>query len=222
MYSGLAVERVEPLPDGALSVTDHAGKCHRFDQVAAAVPLPRFLKLAAGLPDDYRRRLSDIHYLGVICVVLRLRHSLSPYFWLNVNDARVHFNGCIEYSNLNREVAPDGASVLYVPYYLPADHSRFRLPDSDIVAECLAALKVLNPRFQDDWVLDTIVSRDALAQVVCSVGFRHRVPPFETPVRNLYLMESAQLYPADRNISQMIDLAHDLAEQMAGPARGAQ
>lgn len=190
------------------------GKEERFDQVAAAVPLSVLAQLAPSLPEEYRKKLAKTNYLGVVCAVFHLRRSLTPYFWLNINDPHIHFNGCIEYSNLNLETRRSGSSILYVPYYLPSSHPRFRMTDADVLKECMAALRIVNPDFREDWVLESAVSRDARAQIVCSTGFLNVVPPLETPMRNLFLIESAQLYPADRNISQMIDLADTLARRM--------
>ena len=208
------VSAVRPQPDGSVTICTPDGRSERFDRAAAAIPLPALLRLVPELPEEYSSRIKSINYLGIVCVVLRLKRSMSPYFWLNINDPRVHFNGCIEFSNLNPALCRDGSSVLYIPYYLPASHPRFCMTDEEILAECMAALRIVNPEFREDWVLDSAVSRDASAQVVCSTGFLKVVPSFETPVRNLYLIESSQLYPADRNISHMIDLAEALVRRM--------
>jgi protoporphyrinogen oxidase len=187
-----------------------------FDAVVSAVPLPHFLRLAPDLPADYRATLGAIDFIGVICVTLRLRNRLSENFWLNVNDERVPFNGCIEYTNLNQAATPDGTSILYVPFYLPREHARFTQDDRQLIAECSRALCILNPRFQPDWILHASVSRDPYAQVICATGFAARVPRHRTPIENLYLIESSQLYPADRTISGTIDLAREVATLVTG------
>jgi protoporphyrinogen oxidase len=192
-----------------------------FDAVVSAVPLPHFVRLAPDLPEGYRAALAAIDFIGVVCVVLRLKQPISESFWLNVNDERVPFNGCIEYTNLNPEMTPDGSSILYVPFYLPRDHERFAYSDERLVDDCVRALGLLNPRFRPDWVLQTAVSRDPYAQVICTAGFAARVPPHTTPVRDLFLIDSTQLYPADRTISGTIDLAHEVAGLLAEPAASA-
>jgi protoporphyrinogen oxidase len=190
-----------------------------FDAVVSTVPLPQFVRMAPDLPADYRARLQAIEFIGVICVVLRLRRPISEIFWLNVNDENVPFNGCIEYSNLNPAMTPDGSSILYVPFYLPRGHERFSHSDEDLIAECLRALRVLNPDFRPDWVMESAVSRDPYAQVVCPSGFATRVPQHRTPVENLFLIESSQLYPADRSVSGTIDLARNVATLLDADCR---
>jgi len=200
------------------TVTASDGSAERFDAVVSAVPLPHFVRLAPGLPEAYRAALAAIEYIGVVCVVLRLRHPISESFWLNVNDERVPFNGCIEYTNLNPGATPDGSSILYVPFYLPRDHERFAYPDERLLDDCLRSLALINPRFRPDWVMDWAVSRDPYAQVICTTGFADRVPSHETPIENLFVIDSTQLYPADRTISGTIDLARNVADLIERPA----
>lgn len=182
------------------------GTCHDFDRVVSTVPLPVFTRLAGTPEVPFVKRLRAIDYIGVVCVVLRLRHRLTQNYWLNVNDPRVPFNGCIEYTNLNTALTNDGTSVLYVPYYMPTSHPRFGWTDEHTIAETVAALRAVQPRFSDDWVIDAAVARDPHAQVVCTTGFRDRIPPHRTVIRDLWLVESSQLYPADRSISATLDL----------------
>jgi protoporphyrinogen oxidase len=209
------VERIL-IEDGRAAGLLVDGARHEFDAVVAAVPLPHFLRLAPDLPAAYRDALGGIEFLGVACVVLRLARPLTGNFWLNVNDPRIPFNGCIEYTNLNPAMTPDGSSVLYVPFYLPRDHPRFRAPDEELCRECLAALALIRPGLDERGVLAWAVSRDPYAQVVCTTGFAGRVPGHETPVEGLYLVESSQLYPSDRTISGTIDLAGNVARRIGG------
>ena len=48
----------------------------------------------------------------------------------------------IEFSNLR---PMDGATVVYVPYYMPITHAKFSWPDEQLIAEALACLQQINP-----------------------------------------------------------------------------
>ena len=187
------------------------GKRWPFDYVVTTVPLPILLDMAPRLPADYASQLAVIDYIGVICLTLRLRHPLTGNFWLNINDRRVPSNGYIEYTRLNTTMTPDGSAILYVPQYLPRSHEHFHLSDERLLQEHLKGLTVVNRQFSADWIIDYAVSRDPFAQVICPTGFAHSIPSHETPIRNLYLLESSQLYPSDRTISGTIDLARRVA-----------
>jgi protoporphyrinogen oxidase len=110
----MAGERTEPIP---------------FDYVVCAVPLPVYCRLMPGDRPEYQERLAAIRFLGVVCMILRLKRSISPYFWLNVHDPRISFNGVIEYSNLAGREAYGGRSIVYVPYYLEPSEPRYRFSD---------------------------------------------------------------------------------------------
>ncbi|MEM9557360.1 MAG: NAD(P)/FAD-dependent oxidoreductase [Acidobacteriota bacterium] len=186
----------------------------RFDHMLSAVPLPVFHRLLEHVDDPWLDELATHEFLAVVCVVLRLRRPISENFWTNVDDPRISFNGVIEYTNLNPEITPDGSSIVYVPYYLPREDPRYRRDDDSLIAECVEALRLIQPALADDDVLSAAVSRDPFAQVVCPAGFAERVPGHETPFRGLYLVESSQLYPSDRTISGTIDLAHAAVERV--------
>jgi protoporphyrinogen oxidase len=202
-----AVRRI--LHDGrrCRGVETAGGERHDFDAVVAAVPLPHFLSMVPDLPAAYRAQIESISFIGVICVALRLRHPVTPNYWLNINDPRIPYNGFIEYTNLNGGMTGDGSKVVYVPFYLPRSHERFSYADDRQIRDAAASLAVVNPRFSPDWIIAAAVSRDSYAQVICSSGFRRRVPGHRTPVDGLYLLESSQLYPSDRTISGTLDLA---------------
>jgi protoporphyrinogen oxidase len=211
LRAGARVARI--LHDGrrCRGIETEGGKVHEFDAVVAAVPLPLFLRMAENLPPHYQERLEKIRFIGVVCVVLRLRESVTENYWLNINDPRIPYNGFIEYTNLNPRMTGDGSSIVYVPFYMPTTHRRFSYSDDQHVRDAVASLAVVNRRASADWVIDAAVSRDPYAQVICDTGFRLRAPEHQTPIDGLYIIESSQLYPSDRTISGTLDLAANVA-----------
>jgi protoporphyrinogen oxidase len=187
-----------------------------FDAVVSAVPLPVYIQLLPESCGDYRRQLQDIEYLGIACMILKVRHPITHSFWLNINDSRIAFNGIIEYSNLTGPDYYEGHSIIYVPFYLPPDAGRFAYSDEQMFEEYVKALKLVNPDFERDWILGYRVFKDRFAQAVCKVGFGQRIPLPAAPIRGLYLLDSTQLYPSDRTISGMIELANRVSAQIGG------
>lgn len=180
-----------------------------YDAVICALPLPVFRQLLPSQDSDYARRLQSIRFIGVVCMILRLKRSISPNFWLNVHDPRISFNGIIEYSHLNGDERLGGRSIVYIPYYLESNRERYSYSDERLFDEYCAALGVLNPEFSRDWVEAYRVFRAPHAQPICHTRFSEVVPPVETPWSGCYLVESTQLYPADRVISGTLRLAQD-------------
>ncbi len=101
------------------------------DAVLMAVPLPVAARLTAAELPDWSAQLAAVPYLGVVCALVRSEEAATPYFWVNVNDPRIPFNGFIEYSNLNRSRKSWKGGALYVPMYLATDDPRFSWSDNE-------------------------------------------------------------------------------------------
>jgi protoporphyrinogen oxidase len=183
------------------------------------VALALLPRIAPDLPQDYRRRLEAIEYLGVVCSLLILDRPLTDAFWTNINDHRIPFNGIIEYSNLNPVPGLGGRRVLYIPHYLRTSHPRFGFDDARLLQESVGGLRLVNPAFEESWISDYRVARARHAQAICTVGFAAMVPEHATPLAGLWITDSAQFYPEDRTISAAIRLGRRVAGLIAGGTR---
>lgn len=212
---GQGVEQVL-LENGRVKGLRVGGQVEPFDAVVSTVPLRLLAKLAPGLPEGYRAQLKGIDYIGVSCLLLKLKRSFSPYFWTNVSDPSVPFAGCIEYTRLNPLPGLRGRSVLYVPHYLSAEEERYGWELDRVLAAYLPALQRMNPDFRASDIVDARLSKAPYAQVLCRTGFAALVPPFHAPMEGLYLTDSTQLYPEDRVISDLIRCAEQVSELVRG------
>ena len=181
--------------------------------VISTAALPDLSILLPASARDYRADLDGVGFLGVICLMLRLKKAVTPYFWVNVNDPRAPFSGFIEYANLNHTALPNGEGLLYIPLYLPVDDPRFILPEPELVAQVVDGLEALFPGFGAGMLVEAVVTRDSYAQAFCPPGFSAKIPAIQSPLPGLFITDSTQLYPADRNVSGMIGLARDAAAQ---------
>lgn len=211
LHVSASVDSID-VENGAVTGITANGRFLPFDVVISTAPLPILARLlppaeAARIPE-----LSGIEYLGVVCLILKLKRPITDGFWINVNDPRAAFPGFIEYTNLNARLDAGAPHILYVPFYLPPGHPRLTQSDADLCAECLASLKIVRPDLEDDWVLGYRVMRDHYAQAICTTNFAQRIPPVRSPVRGLLMTDSTQLYPSDRTISGMIGQARRVAE----------
>jgi protoporphyrinogen oxidase len=141
--------------------------------------------------------------------VLRLTKSLTPYFWINVND-ELPVCGLIEYTNLNPPEAFQGQTLLYSPLYVPATHARYRSPEAEVLEETLESIERIVPGFDRATVVDYRVFREPFAQPICPVRFTSRLAPLRTPLRNLVAADTTHLLPHDRSISDSLALAQKL------------
>jgi protoporphyrinogen oxidase len=181
------------------------------DAVISTVTTSRFRQLAQGLDGPYIRALERIPTIGIFCLFLRLRAAVTPFFWVNTNDARVPFAGMIEYTNLNPLPELGGDHILYVPQYLSAEDPRYGLADDEVLRLYTEALRLINPSFDPSWIRFSAVFRDRFAQPMCLTDYRTTTPSIQTPLPNLFLTDSCQLHPDDRTISGSFGLGLEAA-----------
>ncbi len=192
-----------------------AGCDYQCDRVVSTVPLPVLANLLPEGWETYAESLRRVHYIGVVCVVFKLKRPVSPYFWYNVHDARIPFNGIIEYTNLNPLDGKHG-HIVYVPYYTDTHSPIYRMPDEIVVRQSWDALKLIEPGLSDGDLLARHVARAPHAQAICHTGFLKVIPAQQAPIEGLHLLDSVFLYPEDRTQSGQILKAFDCARDI-GP-----
>jgi len=177
------------------------------DSVVSTIPLPYLPHLAPQLPQAILTKIHALKNTGVVCVILKLRASLTENFWLNVNDPTMEIPGLIEYTNL----CPLPERIIYVPFYLLKNHPKYAQTDADFIQEVIGYLNKINPNFSPTWVLASQVSRYEFAQPLCTPHFYQKLPPMQTPLTGFFMADTAYSYPADRSISESVQLGKTLA-----------
>ncbi len=180
------------------------------DAVISTVPIQYVPRLVPSLTNSETKAISSIKNIAVACVILKLKHPISPYFWMNINDPNIEVPGIIEYSNLNQL----GEHILYVPYYMPKDNPKYTRDNKKFFSETRGYLKQINSEFKDSWVLAEKLSRYEFAQTVCTPNFFAKLPPTKTSIEGFLMTDTSYYYPEDRSISESIRIGKELANQL--------
>jgi hypothetical protein len=85
-----------------------------------------------------------------------------------------------------------------------------------VVAQFTPHLSRINPAFGNAWITDAWAFAAPFAQPIVTVDYRDHIPPFETPIPNLWVASMFQVYPHDRGQNYSIDLANRLAQRIGG------
>jgi protoporphyrinogen oxidase len=184
------------------------GEMKPYSQLISTIPLPYVSRLIDELPTQDKNKIAAIDNIGVVCVILKLKHSLTENFWLNINDPDMQIPGLIEYSNLN----PSDHHILYAPFYMPASHPKYQMAGDDFINEVLDYLSKINPEFQKSWVISSCASRYQFAQTICPPGFYRQLPTMKTAIKGFIMADTAYYYPEDRSISESVQLGKTLAK----------
>jgi len=180
------------------------------DEVISTVPIPLVPDMIPDLPEALKEQYRAIKNIGVCCAVLKLSRSVSRHFWTNVEEPGIEIPGVIEFTNL-RDV---GATILYVPYYMPVSNKKFSWTDEQFVNDAMACVMRLNPAISHADLVDARVFRLRHAQPVCEVGFAAKLPPVRTQIAGLQIADTCFYYPEDRSISESVALGRKMARQI--------
>ena len=194
--------------DGKISGVETAGG-HNFlaPNVISTIPTPYIPAMFDHAHAKLRAPYERIQNIGVVCVLHKLRRSVTDNFWVNISDAGIDIPGFVEFSNL-RPVGGD--TIVYVPYYMPQTNAKFSLADEAFVSESFAYLQRINPALTESDRIASHVGRLRFAQPVCETGFLDIIPNPVTPVAGLQIADTCFYYPEDRGVSESIRFARKL------------
>jgi protoporphyrinogen oxidase len=163
--------------------------------------------------------LRRVRYLANMCLVLRLKNSLSDTYWLNVNDPGFPFVGVIEHTNFDAPTNYRGTRIAFLSRYLAKEDPVWGYDDEQYVAFALLHLKRMFPEMDRSWVIEYKVWRAEYAQPVTERNYSQYVPGRETPFVNALISTMAQIYPEDRGTNYAIregrEVANDIAAKLA-------
>jgi protoporphyrinogen oxidase len=166
-------------------------------------------------PADWLASLRRVRYLGNMCLVLRLKHSLSETYWLNVNDPGFPFVGVIEHTNFDKPENYKGSHIAYLSRYLSTEDPVWGYTDEQYRSFALEHLKRMFPDMDKSWVQEYAVWRSEYAQPVTERNYSDYVPGQETPYDNAWISTMAQIYPEDRGTNYAIREGRKIAAQLA-------
>lgn len=170
-----------------------------FDKVVATLQTPIFQRMIPRANPEYLDFLRKIEYLGVIAPLLVLDRPLSGYWTLNITDTRFPFTGVIETTTY---IAPEyvgGHHLVYLPKYT-APNSHWQQKSDDEIREIwLQNIEQMFPDFDRTWIRYFLVHRERFVEPIHGLKETNMIPSVQTPVNNLYLVTTAQIYPALTN-----------------------
>jgi protoporphyrinogen oxidase len=207
IHLGRPAQRVIVQDGRVTGVQTSSGIC-AAEVIICTAPTPLVSALVPDLPEEWKQRFNAIDNIGVMCVIFKLKRSVSPHFWVNVSENDIDIPGVIEFSNL-RSVGPH--SIVYVPYYMPVTNAKFSWPDDALLTEAFACLQRINPALTNADIVATKVVRLRYGQPICEPGFAAKIPSVQTPIAGLQIADTCFYYPEDRGIAESVRLGSEMA-----------
>ena len=200
--------------DGDTFLVETDAGTERFDRVISTLATRLTARLVPELPQHWRDRHEWGRAYGAHCVILALDRPLSSAYWLNVNDPGYPFMVIAEHTNYMPPSDYGGRHLVYIGNYRPMDDPLMPASKDQVLDEFLPNLARLNPAFDRSWLVDSWMFAAPFAQPIVTVHYRDHIPPFHTPIPNLWTASMFQVYPHDRGQNYSIALAERLVRRL--------
>ncbi len=185
-----------------------------FDRVICTAPSFAALKIVNEFPPEYVAKMNAAKYMAAVLVILKLKKSLSPIYWLNIADRTIPFVATIEQTNLIPPEVYNNKRILYVSNYLAPSSPYFQMSRDELFNAYVPHLQKINPQFSPDWVEEFWHFKEAAAQPIMPLNYSKLIPDYRTPIRNLYLANTTQIYPEDRGTNYSVRLGQEIAKMV--------
>lgn len=209
---GAGVEELVRDDTGSVTGVRVDGQDEHFDLTIPTLQPPALRRL---LPVELHPLLAAYpsRYLGVVCLILKLRRSLLPYYSVNICDP-TPITTVVETSHVVGTEHTDGLRLAYLPKYCDPGSSEFAEDDDSVYRRYTEMLGKLAPDFRLEDVVDWTVQRAPLVEPVHALGHQPRTAPIWPGARGLALACASQVYPRLLNGESVVELA----ERVAGEA----
>ncbi len=190
-------------------------KIENFDAVIVTLPSYVFLKIAPPLPKEYTEKLQQLKHLGATSLVLRLNRPFfkDNTYWLNVCDKTSPVMAIVEHTNYMDKRFYNNEHLLYLGNYKSADDKYFSLNKDEILQLFKPYLRKINPDYAEN-IIGYQFFKDPFAQPVIPINYSKLIPPFATPLKNVYLANIEQVYPWDRGTNYAVELGQRIVEEV--------
>jgi protoporphyrinogen oxidase len=184
-----------------------------FDLTIPTLQPPALARL---LPEPLQPLLDPYptRYLGCVCLVMKVRHSATPYYSVNICDP-TPITTVVETSHVVGTEHTDGLHLLYLPKYCDPSAPEFSEDDESIYRRFTEMLSKLSPDFRHEDVVDWTVQRARLVEPVHARGHQPRTAPVWPEIPGLALASASQVYPRLLNGESIVRLAEEVAGEVA-------
>ena len=182
-----------------------------FDKIYCSAPSFAALRLVSEFPESYVAKMKAAKYMAAVLLILKMKQPMSNIYWMNIADRSIPFVATIEQTNFLRPEVYNGKRVMYVSNYLAPSSPYFQMNREELFNAYVPHLQKINPGFSPDWVEEYWHFKEAAAQPIVPPNYSSQIPEYRTPIRNLYLGNTTQIYPEDRGTNYSVRLGQIIA-----------
>jgi len=184
-----------------------------FDKAIITLPSFMFKKIAPQLPENYNQEIIKLEGLGTVTLILRLKKSFltDGTYWLNLCDKNAPFTAIVEHTNYMDKKFYNKEHLVYLGDYKSPNNLYFSLSKESLLKKFDPYLRKINPNYSSD-VIDYKLFKVPYSQPIIPKNYSQILPPFITPLPNIYLASIEQVYPWDRGTNYAVELGQEIAK----------
>ncbi len=185
----------------------------QFDAVVVTVPSFLFAKITPALPHSYTDNIGKLKGIGAMNLILRLKKPFltDGTYWLSMCDTKSPILAIVEHTNFMDSKHYNNEHVVYLGNYLPPDDPRFKMSAEQLLKLYDPWLRKINPSYQLS-IINSQLFHAPFAQPIIPPNYSKNIPPFETPLKNVYLANIEQVYPWDRGTNYAVELGEKVSK----------
>jgi protoporphyrinogen oxidase len=187
-----------------------------FDAIISTVQTPVLKTLIPNAEQEYLNYLSKTNYLGIVVLLLVLDRPLSGYWTTNITDGAYPFTGIIETTAYIDPMYVGNHHLVYLPKYTLPDSNWIKMADEEIKDKWLDDLSVMFPNFERKSIKYSMVQREVYVEPIHELNHIDLIPSVKTPIKDLYLATTAQIYPSLTNGEAIARHAEHVADEILG------
>ncbi len=198
-----AVQKIQATEGEKLAITSDQDT-RQFDQVVCTSPVNVLQQIVDSNLLQVSNTDANVEYLGVVCVVLITRESLSPFYVINIADDSIPFTGVIGMSNVVVPKNTGGHHMTYLPRYMLSTDEEMQQSDEYFKEHFVEGLTRMFPDFDTDSIIDVHVTRAHKVQPLQVLNYSELVPEATTRHDNLFVLNTSQFVNATLNNNEVV------------------
>ncbi len=211
---GNKVDKVKK-EDGKYTIVASKKKYKDFDFVVSTVAYPYFQDFANPfLTKKEKHNLSLIKYTGAKVMILFMKKSFMPFYWLNNGDKKIPFGGLIEHTNFIDKSKYNNENILYISNYMFHGDPLFKKNKEELFKIYLPMLKKINKEFSEKDVIRIELFTENYAQPIITKNYSKILPSLKIEKENIFNASMPQIYPEDRGLNYAIKLGYTVVKEL--------
>jgi protoporphyrinogen oxidase len=200
---GATVKAIHGAPGGGIWI-DHDHKRDLFDKVICTSPVDVLKRVAREGLVRVAPTTGNVEYLGVVCLVLITRRSITPFYVTNIADAQLPFTGVIGMSTVVSTEETAGLYITYFPKYVLSDDPFLKQPDEVIRRQFFAALAKMYPDLREEDIVGAHINRAVKVQPLQVLHYSRLIPTVSTGHEDFFVLNTSQFVNCTLNNNEVI------------------